>query len=363
VKSFEVSDTRKMGDDIVHIVPGDVVNDILRSPEAILQLNEGTRIDTARNHSATHLLHAVLEKTLGEHVHQAGSYVGPDRLRFDFTHFKKLRPEEIRELQRKVNSRILHNIPVQAKKKHYIEAVREGAKALFGEKYGDEVRVVSMGDLSQELCGGTHVGRTGDIGLFIILNESSVASGVRRIEAVTGTAALRIMEKRQELFGELHKRLKAEDEEIPARIDSMQRSIRDLEKENTELRSRLLSQDIGRYFRNEKRYGDVPLYVNRVRVENMDQFKGLGDKVREKMRSGIAVFGSVINATPQVLCVVSDDLVKRGIKAGNIVRGLGRALGGGGGGKPHMATAGGRDPEKLDRVLDNIESILTEDRK
>ncbi len=361
-KTFPVVDTQKMHNDIVHVVPGDIVQDVLKYDDLELQVNEGKRLDTARNHSATHLLHAALENLLGEHVKQAGSYVGPERLRFDFTHFRKLHREEILELQREVNEKIFRNIPVKTQKKHYVEAVREGAKALFGEKYGDEVRVVSMGEISCELCGGTHVDRTGDIGLFIIVNESSVSSGIRRIEALTGEAALRMMEQRQETLMLLRTRLKTEEGEIAGRILNMQKQIKEIEKENLELRSKLLSLDIDRYFRNKKTYRGVPLYINDVRAESMDQLKALGDKVRNKMKSGIAVFGTVIGETPQLLCVVSDDLVKRGFKAGNIVRGLGKALGGGGGGKPHMATAGGKDADKLRDVLEGAEDILRSEK-
>ncbi len=360
IRSMEVLDTQLMGEDIVHIAEGDIVKIILQSNEVELQVNEGTRLDTARNHSATHLLHSVLEDILGEHVHQSGSYVGPDRLRFDFTHFKKLSDEEIIEIQKRVNMKILHNIPVQTRKEHYIEAVRGGAKALFGEKYGDEVRVVSMGNESCELCGGTHVDRTGDIGLFIIVNESSVAAGVRRIEALTGVPAMRRIENQQSLLSSLRRQLKVEDEKITKRIHDMQKDIKEFEKENLELKSRLLSLDIDKYFQNESRYKNVPLYVNRINVESMDQLKGLGDKVREKMKSGIAGFGAVIKGTPQLLCVVSDDLVGQGFNAGNLVRVLGKALGGGGGGKPHMATAGGKNAAKLNKVLEKAAMILEE---
>ncbi|MDZ7796417.1 MAG: alanine--tRNA ligase [Candidatus Marinimicrobia bacterium] len=357
-RSLEILDTQLMGEDIVHITKGDIVKVILQNNEVELRVNEGTRLDTARNHSATHLLHAVLENILGEHVHQSGSYVGPDRLRFDFTHFKKLGDEEITEIQKRVNTKILHNISVQTRKEHYTEAIRGGAKALFGEKYGDEVRVVSMGNESCELCGGTHVDRTGDIGIFIIVNESSVAAGVRRIEALTGVPAMRRIESQQSLLSSLRRQLKVEDNKIMKRIRVMQKDIKELEKENLELKSRLLSLDIDKYFQNVSHYKNVSLYVNRINVESMDQLKELGDKVRGKMKSGIAVFGTVIKDTPQLLCVVSDDLVKQGFNAGDLVRVLGKALGGGGGGKPHMATAGGKDAEKLNGILEKAAMIL-----
>ncbi len=353
-----VVDTRKIGEDIVHIVEGSVLEGNTKPITATLEVQQSIRRDTARNHTATHLLHAELRSVLGDHVHQAGSYVGPDRLRFDFTHFEKISLEQLIDIQQRINTRIMQNISVDTETKPYTEAIRDGAQSLFGEKYGDEVRVVTMKDTSQELCGGTHVERSGDIGLFIIVSESSIASGVRRIEAISGIAALDVLKIQQTVLSGLRKAMKHPEDEILEKVINMNAYVRNLEKENSELKSKLLTLDVDLYFQNERKLDDKPLFVNRVDVENMDQLKALGDKVREKMKSGIAVFGAVIKNTPQVLCVVTDDLVKEGIKAGNIVRTLGKALGGGGGGKPHMATAGGKDVRKLDEVLENIEKYL-----
>lgn len=353
-----VIDTKKIGDDIVHIVEGSAIESSTKILSATLEVQKSIRRETARNHTATHLLHAELRSVLGDHVHQAGSYVGPDRLRFDFTHFEKVSVEQQMEIQQRINTLIMQNIEVKTESKSYDQAIEDGAQALFGEKYGDVVRVVSMDNASKELCGGTHVSRSGDIGLFIIVAESSVASGIRRIEAITGTAALQIVRSQQALIYGLRDIIKLPENEILGKIIQLTTNIKSLEKENAELKSKLLTLDIQSYFENERSLGEYVLYVHRVNVENMDQLKALGDKVREKMISGIAVFGTVIDETPQVLCVVTDDLVKEGVKAGNIVRSLGKALGGGGGGKPHMATAGGKDAEKLDEVLENIETLV-----
>ncbi len=355
---INVVDTRKIGDDIVHIVEGSVLEGNTKPITATLEVQKSIRRDTARNHTATHLLHAELRSVLGDHVHQAGSYVGPDRLRFDFTHFEKVSVEQLIDIQQRINTRIMQNISVDTETKPYAEAIRDGAQALFGEKYGDEVRVVTMKDTSQELCGGTHVERSGDIGLFIIVSESSTASGVRRIEAISGIAALDVLKIQQTVMSGLREAMKHPEDEILEKVINMNAYVRNLEKENSELKSKLLTLDVDLYFQNERKLDDKPLFVNRVDVENMDQLKALGDKVREKMKSGIAIFGAVIKDTPQVLCVVTDDLVKEGIKAGNIVRILGKALGGGGGGKPHMATAGGKDVGKLDEILEQIETLL-----
>jgi len=355
---INVVDTKKIGDDIVHIVEGSVLEGNTRPITATLEVQKSIRRDTARNHTATHLLHAELRSVLGDHVHQAGSYVGPDRLRFDFTHFEKVTTEQQIDIQQRINTRIMQNIPVVTRVMPYTEAIRNGAQALFGEKYGDEVRVVSMEETSKELCGGTHVERSGDIGLFVIVSENSVASGVRRIEAVTGAAALDIIKMQQTILNGLRDITKLPENVILEKVINMNAQLRNLEKENSELKSKLLTLDIDSYFTNERNFEDKSLFVNRVEVENMDQLKAIGDKVREKMKSGIAVFGTVINDTPQVLCVVTDDLVKEGIKAGNIVKSLGKAMGGGGGGKPHMATAGGKDVNGLNHVLENIESLI-----
>lgn len=358
--AYDVIDTQKSGENIAHIIKGNITENILRTDKQVsLWVNKSIRLDTARNHSATHLLHAAIRKVLGEHTHQAGSYVGQDRLRFDFTHFEKVSPDKQMKIQNIVNEIILQNIPVKIEEKQYLEAVSEGAQALFGEKYGDVVRVVNMDDISHELCAGTHVGLTGDIGLFFIVNESSVASGIRRIEAITGRAAMDILEKQQTVLAGLRETLRTPEKNILERIFSINTYVKTLEKENTELKAKLLTLDIDQYFQNKRSYKNAILYINRVQVENMDQLKVLGDKVREKMKSGIAVFGAIIGDTPQVLCIVSDDLVKEGVKAGTIVRDLGKALGGGGGGKPHMATAGGKEASKLDDVLENIETILS----
>ncbi len=355
-----IIDTKKFGEDIVHIVEGSVLEGGAKSITATLEVQQSLRRDTARNHTATHLLHAELRSTLGEHVHQAGSYVGPDRLRFDFTHYEKVSTEQQIKIQQRINTLIMQNVEVKTEIKPYTEAINDGAQALFGEKYGDEVRVVSMENASMELCGGTHVKRSGDIGLFLITGETSVASGVRRIEAVTGQAALDIMSQQQRVICGLRDQIKLPEEEILEKVLEANEMLRTLDKENAELKSQLLTLDIEKYFENERSYNEHPLYVNKVSVENMDQLKALGDKTREKIKSGIAIFGTVIKNTPQVLCVVTDDLVKEGYKAGNIVKVLGRALGGGGGGKPHMATAGGKNTDKLDEILENATEILAE---
>jgi alanyl-tRNA synthetase len=356
---LSVEDTQYAGNDIVHVCKGHPGAEYLvRGRSARLEVLDSIRRDTARNHSATHLLHAALRKVLGEHVHQSGSYVGPDRLRFDFTHFERCGDHALKEIRDLVNHQILQNEAVEAEEKPYNEALREGAQALFGEKYGETVRVVRMGGISAELCGGTHVRRTGDIGPFLILGESSVASGIRRIEAITGRAALAEIARQQDLISGLCGQLKVPQEELPEKLGSLLQHVHRLEKTNRELTAQALSANIDRFFDDPREYQGHPLFVNFVETDNSDQLKALGDKMREKMKSGVAVFGTIIDGNPQLLCIVSDDLVKAGIHAGKIVRVLGKELGGGGGGKAHMATAGGRDAEKLRPLLNRIEQVF-----
>jgi alanyl-tRNA synthetase len=361
-KRFTVDDTRKEGDHIIHIIKTRIPeNEIPVTAE--LTVTEARRMDTARNHTGTHLLHAALRKVLGNHVRQAGSYVGPDNLRFDFSHYQKVTAEELKKIQYLVNEQILHNITLTVHTKSFDEAVEEGATALFGEKYGENVRTIKAGDFSYELCGGTHVHATGDVGYLIILNESSVASGVRRIEAVTGYHALKQLADYQEITTALSSRFKVPANQILNKIEEITSQIRTLEKEKNELMSRLLTDSVDDYLKNPQKVGDISVYTAIVPVKTMDQLKELGDRVREKLKSGCAVFGMVSPTGPQVLCVVTDDLVKKGIHAGKIVSRIGRELGGGGGGKPHMATAGGKDSENLDAVLKkSIQFIQLSDR-
>jgi alanyl-tRNA synthetase len=356
-KEYHISDTRKEGERFIHVVDEIIPEKNIR-PEVRLYVLENRRLDTARNHTATHLLHAALQKVLGTHVRQAGSYVGPDYLRFDFHHFEKVAPEELKKIQNRVNEEIFHNIPLNTEKKSFREAVDQGAMALFGEKYGEVVRTVKIGDFSFELCGGTHVRATGDIGYMIILSESSIASGIRRIEAVTGKRALEYLSLYQEISESLSARLKSHPKELTDKIDELLEMLKSVIKERDELKSRLIADSAEDYLKNPQNIEDMSVYTAIVPVESMDQLKQLGDKIRQKLQSGIAVLGIETGTGPQILCVVTDDLVKQGIHAGKIVKKIGQDLGGGGGGRPHMATAGGKKSGELNRVLENIKDYI-----
>ena len=357
-RRFIVSNTLRMDGQNVHIVDELIPIELLQG-EFELLVHDSARRSTQRNHTATHLLHAALRSVLGAHVHQAGSYLGPDYLRFDYTHYQKLSEEDLSELQRLVNEKIIENLVLSVTEKDFQEALDGGAMALFGEKYSKKVRTVKVGDFSYELCGGTHVNATGEIGYFEIIAESSIASGIRRIEAITGTEAIKRMMWQSKTIKELSVSLQVTAAELPQKIQSLQDKLRLAEKDLSQARQKLLLSSVDDILKEPRKLSHKDLFVNRLDVESMEQLKILGDRVRDKMRSGVAVFGAVIGNTPQILCVVSDDLVKQGVHAGKWVGLIGKALGGGGGGRPHMATAGGKKAELLDEVLNNLENILS----
>ncbi|MDD3807066.1 MAG: alanine--tRNA ligase, partial [Candidatus Marinimicrobia bacterium] len=340
-KKYRICDTQKEGNQFIHIVDEKIPHEDLMLT-AQLHVDETLRQATARNHTGTHLLHAALRYVLGTHVHQAGSYVSPTNLRFDFNFPRKVTSEELKKIQDFVNDAILSNIPVTIRYMSYQEAIKQGATALFGEKYGNKVRTVKVDDISFELCGGTHVKATGDIGYFIILNESSIASGVRRIEAVTGKTAHQILDQWQEVVENLSSLLKANPKTLASKVESLINQVKSLEKETKVLKAHYLVGSMGEYLKNPEFVGSIPVYTAVVDVNSIDELKHLGDKVRENLKSGIVFLGMENDSTSQVLCVVTEDLVKKGYHAGKLAKRIGQELGGGGGGRPHMAIAGGK---------------------
>lgn len=356
-ESWPVTDTQKIEGYATLIVDGFIPEDLMKE-NFILEITVSERRDTARNHTATHLLHASLRQVLGLHVHQAGSYVGPEHLRFDFTHFEKIGDEDLLKIQTLVNENIMENIPLNIRIQDYNDAVNDGAMALFGEKYSSEVRTIQIGNYSYELCGGTHVNATGDIGYFQIVSESSVAAGVRRIEAITGHRSLKLQTEKGAVVHSLSQLLQTQPTDLTRRIQQLQDELKQAEKEVKELKQQLLQSSADDYLKNAVTVHGIPVFVNDVIVDDMDQLKSLGDKVREKLHDSVALFIATINDNPQVLCVVPDELVKSGIHAGKWVGMIGKALGGGGGGRPHMATAGGRDQSKVKEVFSSLETII-----
>jgi alanyl-tRNA synthetase len=317
------------------------------------------RRDTQRNHTVTHLLQAALRKVLGEHVVQRGSLVAPDRLRFDFTHTKPMTPAEIRAVEDIVNEGIRLDAEVNIGQSTYPEAVARGAMALFGEKYGDVVRVVTVPDLSIELCGGTHVRHTGDIGVFRIVSESGVAAGIRRIEAVTGSAAYRRAVEQEELLRTMSATLKTTPDGLVRRVEQLNEELRDLRRQVEKARTQGSSDVVGELISGATTLeGGAKLVARQIDVETADELRILGDRLRNELKSGVAVLAVKQPDRMSLFAVVTDDLVAGGIQAGKIIREVAAITGGSGGGKPHMAQGGVGDAGKVNDALAQAESII-----
>ena len=342
--------------EIIHVIPDfDKTLQLFLSPGKpgiTLEVDSTRHSAIKRNHTATHLLHYALRKHLGEHVHQSGSLVHPDYLRFDYTHYHKPDFDTMMKIEREVNELILRNDIVSATITTFDEARSQGAMALFGEKYGDEVRMVSVGDFSRELCGGTHVNRSGDIGCFRITSETGVSAGIRRIEAVTGLKAL------DEVMNE-HRAVETFKELLYSRggdvIEKMKRFVtekRELEREIEKLRRSGSGINIEELLGGAVIKNGAKIVSRKVDAPDNDALKTLGDLVRENLGSGVAFLGAEIEGKAALVCVVTDDLIEKGVKAGELVKKAAKAVGGGGGGRPHLATAGAKDASKLESALE-----------
>ncbi len=322
-----------------------------------LIVDSGRRKAIMRNHTATHLLHAALRKILGDHVRQAGSLVAPDRLRFDFTHYQALSDEELRKIEDLVNEKIMEAIPVEVSLKSYDEAVKEGAIALFEEKYGDVVRVVKIADFSEELCGGTHVSNTGEIGMFKIVSEEAISAGVRRITAVTGFGALEYVRNKERLLENLRELFEVPEEKLLDRVKKLSERVKELEKKVKELQMRSIS---GSTEAQGKEVNGVRYAVMKLEGVGQDVMRNTADTLLAKIKSGVAVVFNVSEEKVSLAVKVSKDLTER-FKAGDIARRLAKVLGGGGGGRADFAQAGGRDPQKIDEAIIELERILRGD--
>ena len=352
-----VYDTRKEAGITVHYI--EVEKGSFSKGDAVeAKVYDDLRQATARNHSATHLLHKALKEVLGEHVNQAGSLVEPDRLRFDFNHFNALSKAELKEIEKKVNAAILANLDVDIILTDMEQAKKLGAVALFGEKYGDVVRVVSMGDYSTELCGGTHVKATGAIGSFKILSESSIAAGVRRIEAITGEEVLRYIAGQEEKVEKAATLLKTTPDNLLERIEALQAREKELEKELKELKGRLARTALDELLEKVEEVDGIKLL--RTVVDGLDNegLLNLMDQLKEKIDSGIIVLASKSDDKAVFVARVSKDLVDKGYHAGKIIGQVAKIAGGGGGGRPDLAQAGGRDVTKIQEALDQVTEII-----
>lgn len=330
--------------------------------KATAKVDAARRKAVTRNHTGTHLLHAALRNHLGTHVEQRGSLVAPDRLRFDFIHEEKVTPEQIAAIENEVNREILANKPVLAKVKTHKEAVAEGAMALFGEKYGDEVRTVSIGEgddrYSYELCGGVHVKETSEIGAFLILSESSSSAGIRRVEALTGEAAVSYAQQQIALMSHIARQLGTTPDNILPRVESLHAELADSKRKLEELQREVARARFSALLSNVESINGVPSFVAQIDDTPMSTLREMADWFRAKSPSGVCVLATVIDDKPQILVVVSDDLTSKGLHAGNIVRTLAQIVGGGGGGKPNMAQAGGKDASKLSQALEQARQII-----
>ena len=323
-----------------------------------LTVSEKDRRDTEKNHSATHLLQKALKIVLGSHVEQKGSLVTPDRLRFDFAHFQAMTEEELEKTEALVNQEIQAALPVVTDIMDIEDAKKSGAMALFGEKYEQKVRVVSMGDFSKELCGGTHVKNTSSIMLFKIISEQGIAAGVRRIEALTGNAVLEYYKKEEELLKEAAKALKAQPAELTEKISHLQSEVKALQSENDSLKNKLAQGALGDVMDQVKEVKGIKLLAAKVEGVEPGALRDLGDQLKDKLGEGVVVLAAVNGGKVNLLAMATEAAQKAGAHAGNLIKGVAAIVGGGGGGRPNMAQAGGKNPEKVQEAVDAAAEIL-----
>jgi len=354
----EVYDCKKsVSGKIVHLVK--IIDGTLLTDETvILKVDEDRRTEICRNHSATHMLQEALKKVLGDHVHQSGSYVTEDKLRFDFTHFSALTQEEVIKVQKIVNDNILKASIVNTKVMTIDKAKESGAIALFDEKYQNDVRVVSIGEFSKELCGGTHVKNTGEIGLFKILSESGVAAGVRRIEAITGSNSSEFLEDKNNQLNDIAGVLKCSEKDIINKLQIQLAELKDKDKEIVLLKGKLASSSVDEMLNNVKEVKGVKVICGTVRNMDSEALRDLADKLRDKLGDGVVVLGSSVHDKVQFIAMASKSAIDKGIHCGKIIKEVAKIAGGGGGGRPNMAEAGGKLPEKLDEAIENVCSII-----
>ncbi|MBC6946413.1 alanine--tRNA ligase [candidate division KSB1 bacterium] len=357
--AIEIVDVQKVGSHIAHI--GRLLHGKIENPRVLAKVDAQLRRDTARNHTSTHLLHRALRDTVGKHVTQAGSLVAPERLRFDGTHFERITPAQLADIEGIVNEHIRADLEITTTQMPYDEARKLGAMAIFEEKYGDIVRVVKIGDFSLELCGGTHLQHTGEAGLFSLLSESSAAAGIRRLEAATGRGAELLIRKERRLTDELRALLNSTEDDLTARVQQLLEERKNLERELRQLRLKLTQQEIVALANRATPLNGFRFVSAQVEASNSEDLKQMGDTLREKLGSGVGVLAAVMDGKLSFACVVTDDLIQtKKLKAGDIVKRVAAIAGGSGGGRPHLALAGGKDVQRLQEALDQVPQILQE---
>ncbi|CQR46930.1 Alanine--tRNA ligase [Paraliobacillus sp. PM-2] len=333
--------------------------EFIQGEEVKTVVDEKARTFIEKNHTATHLLHQALKDVLGDHVNQAGSLVAPDRLRFDFSHFSAITEKQLKRIESIVNERIWDSLNVTTNYHSIDEAKEMGATALFGEKYGDVVRVVSIGDYSLELCGGCHVRNTSEIGLFKITTESGIGAGTRRIEAATAKNAYQFVNQQQAILSESAQLLKVSQDKVPTRINDLFIEMKELQKEKEKLNQKLSNLEVASILDKVEEVNDVAVLIEKVDVSDMDQLRGMVDDLKQKIASGIILLAAVNNGKVQLAAGVSKDLIDKGYHAGKLIKETATRCGGGGGGRPDMAQAGGKNPEKVQEALEYAKTYIS----
>ena len=351
---FEVKDTTPVaGSKIAHI--GQVVKGMFKVGDKVtLKVDEDNRMSTCRNHSATHLLQKALREVLGTHVEQSGSYQDAGRTRFDFSHFKAMTPEEIKAVEKLVNDKIAESLPVDTKVMSVEDAKKSGAMALFGEKYGDEVRVVGMGEFSKEFCGGTHVKNTGMIGQFKIISESGVAAGIRRIEAITGHNVIKYYENLENTIAEAAKIIKASPDKLVEKAKHLMEEIKALQSENESLKNKAAKEALGDVMDKVVEIGGVKVLSVEIPETDGNELRTLGDELKNKLGEGLIFLASAKDGKVNLVAMATDGAVKAGVHAGNLIKAVAPIVGGGGGGRPNMAQAGGKLPDKIGQAVEAV---------
>lgn len=358
--TFEVADTIKLqGTKIGHV--GKMISGTIHTGETVkLSVDAGRRNLTANNHSATHLMQKALRLVLGSHVEQAGSLVDQEKLRFDFTHFSPMTDEEIAKVEAIVNENILNGLPVVTNEMTLDEAKKTGAMALFGEKYGEKVRVVQMGEFSSELCGGTHVENTRNISAFKIISENGVAAGVRRIEALTGAGLIAYYDQVEQQLKEAAKALKANPADVVKKITAMQEQLKVLSKENDSLKAKMAKAAAGDMMSAAEEVNGIKILVSRLTDVDMNGMRDLGDEAKQKLGEAIVVFAAENGGKVNLMATATDSAVAKGAHAGNLIKEIAKLVGGGGGGRPNMAQAGGKDPAGIEDALERAKEVAKE---
>jgi len=326
---------------------------------AVARVDKARRLDIARNHTTTHLLHRALRETLGDHAQQSGSEVSPERLRFDFTHLQAVDRGELDAIEQLVNEKIRENLAVITTVTDYESAVASGAFAIFGEKYGDEVRMISAGDFSKELCGGTHLQHTGQIGIFHVVSEGSIGRGLRRLEAVTGRGAEEFIRRRLSLVETMAASLGVRSSEIEGSLNALLNEVDSQRREMRELQRRLSRVETARLLEEVRDVGGIKVLAAQVEAPSMETLREMTDWLRDKLGSAVIVLGAIMGGKPGFVVAVTPDLVERGLKADALVREVAAVVGGGGGGRPTLAQAGGRDPQRIGEALSLVPNLVT----